>query len=80
MITLTADQLPPGSSGIISGIRGEATIRRRLMEMGVLPGSKLILVKWAPLGDPAECMIRGYKLSLRRSEAALITVETNQER
>ncbi|MDD1723829.1 MAG: ferrous iron transport protein A [Methanospirillum sp.] len=80
MSIITADQLPPGASGIISGIRGETSIRRRLMEMGVLPGSKLTLVKWAPLGDPAECLIRGYKLSLRRTEAALITVETNQER
>jgi len=75
MSTITVEQLLPGTSGIISSIQGEPAIRRRLMEMGVLPGSELTLIKWAPLGDPAECSIRGYKLSLRRAEAALITVE-----
>ncbi|HOW05843.1 ferrous iron transport protein A [Methanospirillum hungatei] len=75
MSTITVEQLLPGTSGIISSIQGEPSIRRRLMEMGVLPGSELTLIKWAPLGDPAECSIRGYKLSLRRAEAALITVE-----
>jgi len=79
MVTITVEKLSPGSSGIISEIKGEAVIRRRLMEMGVLPGSELTLVKWAPLGDPAECRIRGYNLSLRRNEAALITVEIKKE-
>ncbi|PWR74584.1 ferrous iron transport protein A [Methanospirillum stamsii] len=78
MSIITVEQLPPGSSGIVSEIQGETAIRRRLMEMGILPGSKLTLVKWAPLGDPAECQIRGYKLSLRRAEAALITVDTKK--
>jgi len=76
MPLMTVEQLSPGSSGIITEIQGETTIRRRLMEMGVLPGSQLTLVKWAPLGDPGECLIRGYKLSLRRAEAALITIDT----
>ncbi|HWQ64942.1 MAG TPA: FeoA domain-containing protein [Methanospirillum sp.] len=39
-----------------------------------MPGSSLKLIRWAPMGDPAECQIRGYKLSIRRSEAALISV------
>lgn len=75
MTLTTVEQLPPGKSGIISSIQGEPFIRRRLMEMGILPGSEITLLKWAPLGDPAECRIRGYRLSLRRAEAALITVE-----
>jgi Fe2+ transport system protein FeoA len=79
MTTTTVEQLPPGTSGIISSIQGEPSIRRRLMEMGVLPGSEITLMKWAPLGDPAECRIRGYRLSLRRAEAALITVEKKEE-
>ena len=49
------------------------------MEMGVVPGSELTLIKWAPLGDPAECRIRGYNLSLRRVETELITVDTKPE-
>lgn len=79
MTTTTVEQLPPGTSGIISSIQGKPSIRRRLMEMGVLPGSEITLMKWAPLGDPAECRIRGYRLSLRRAEAALITVEKKEE-
>lgn len=75
MIVQTVEKMEPGSSGIIKEVRGDSVIRRRLMEMGVLPGSSLTLVKWAPLGDPAECRIRGYTLSLRRAEASLITVE-----
>ena len=79
MLSLTVDKLSPGSKGIISGISGEPSIRRRLMEMGVVPGSELTLIKWAPLGDPAECRIRGYNLSLRRVETELITVDTKPE-
>lgn len=79
MYTVTVEQLFPGSSGVITEIQGEKAIRRRLMEMGVLPGSELKLIKWAPLGDPAECQIRGYKLSIRKAEAALITVELEAE-
>lgn len=74
MKNITVENLSPGSTAIITGISGDPMIRRRLMEMGVLPGSPLTLIRWAPMGDPAECQIRGYKLSLRRSEAALITV------
>lgn len=74
MKNITVENLSPGSSAIITGISGDPMIRRRLMEMGVLPGSPLTLIRWAPMGDPAECQIRGYKLSIRRSEAALITV------
>ena len=75
MIVQTVDKMEPGTIGIIKEVQGDPIIRRRLMEMGVLPGSSLTLVKWAPLGDPAECRIRGYNLSLRRAEASLITIE-----
>ncbi len=75
----TLEQLSPGSSAVISGISGNPLVRRRLMEMGIIPGSLLTLVRWAPLGDPAECRIRGYRLSLRRSEAAMISVSLDGE-
>ncbi len=74
MKSITIEELTPGSTGVITEIRGDPAIRRRLMEMGVLPGYPLTLIRWAPLGDPAECEVRGYKLSLRRSEAALISL------
>lgn len=75
MKIITAEKIPPGTSAIIKELSGDSQLKRRLMEMGVIPGSSITLLRWAPLGDPAECRIRGYKLSLRRSEAALISVE-----
>ncbi len=74
MKTITVEKMLPGSSALITEISGDTLVKRRLMEMGVLPGSVLKLVRWAPLGDPAECLVRGYKLSIRRSEAAMISV------
>ena len=47
---------------------------RRLREMGLLPGTRVKFLRWAPLGDPLEIELRGYKLSLRRHEAELIEV------
>ena len=74
MKIITVEKMLPGSSAVITEISGDTLVKRRLMEMGVLPGSVLKLVRWAPLGDPAECLIRGYNLSIRRSEAAMISV------
>ncbi len=79
MKATTVEDITPGTSAVITGITGEPKIRRRLMEMGVIPGSTLRLIRWAPLGDPAECQIRGYKLSIRRAEAAMITVSVEEE-
>ncbi len=79
MKTTTVENITPGTSAVITGITGDPMIKRRLMEMGVIPGSTLRLIRWAPLGDPAECQIRGYKLSIRRSEAAMITVAPEGE-
>ena len=79
MKIITVEKMQEGSSAVITGISGDSLVRRRLMEMGVLPGSSLKLVRWAPLGDPAECQIRGYKLSIRRSEAAMISVSINED-
>jgi ferrous iron transport protein A len=52
---------------------------RRLMEMGLLPGTRIHVVRVAPLGDPLELRVRGYSLSLRRAEAAQITVTSEAE-
>ncbi len=79
MNAMTVEDLAPGASGVIKEVRGDPAIRRRLMEMGVVPGSYITLIRWAPLGDPAECRIRGYSLSLRRKEAAMIIVESVKE-
>lgn len=64
-----------GESGKISRVTGEGRIRRRLFDMGVTPGAELIMRKKAPLGDPVEITIRGYELTLRKSEAEFVEVE-----
>lgn len=69
------DEFCINDMGIIKQINGEGRIRRRLFDMGVTPGAKVILRKKAPLGDPLEIHIRGYELTLRKSEAELIIME-----
>ncbi len=64
-----------GESGIIKSVGGEGKIRRRLFDMGVTPGAEVYLRKRAPLGDPIEVTIRGYELTLRKSEAENVLTE-----
>lgn len=61
-----------GESGIIVSVKGEGKIRRRLLDMGITPGAEVYLRKKAPLGDPLEITLRGYELTLRKSEADFI--------
>jgi Fe2+ transport system protein FeoA len=70
----TLDLMQPGDSGIVSRLSGEPAVRRRLMELGLVPGTPIELVRRAPLGDPIELAVRGVHLSLRRTEASLIHV------
>ena len=64
-----------GESGTVCLVTGEGRIRRRLFDMGVTPGAELVMRKRAPLGDPIEITIRGYELTLRKTEAACVEVE-----
>ena len=64
-----------GESGLVRKIEGEGKIRRRLFDMGVTPGAEIMLRKLAPLGDPVEVNLRGYELSLRKSEASCVVME-----
>ncbi|MDB5099379.1 MAG: hypothetical protein JWM80_3800 [Cyanobacteria bacterium RYN_339] len=67
--------LKPGQSARIVALEGKGPMVQRLYEMGLLEGSKVTLVRRAPLGDPLEIRILGYGLSLRKAEAAWIKVE-----
>lgn len=60
-------------------VGGERAFRRRLMELGLVPGTRVAVVNVAPLGDPLELSVRGCKLSIRRSEAAAMVVELEVE-
>ncbi len=68
-----------GESGVVIAVAGEGKIRRRLFDMGVTPGAEVYLRKTAPLGDPLEITIRDYELTLRKTEARLITVRLMNE-
>lgn len=72
---MTLDQLESGQLATIRKIGGEGALRRRLMDMGLVKGSKIEMVKAAPLGDPIDYLVRGYHLSLRKSEAQLVEIE-----
>lgn len=76
----TMDQMKPGQRGKIVKVGGSAiAARRRLMDMGVTSGEPFEVKRVAPLGDPIEIRIRKYHLTLRKSEAAGITVEPTEE-
>lgn len=64
-----------GQKGTIRFVAGDGKIRRRLFDMGVTPGTEVYLRKKAPLGDPIEITLRGYELTLRKTEADVVTME-----
>ena len=72
------DQFVIGETGLIKKVEGEGRLRRRLFDMGVTPGATVYLRKKAPLGDPLEITIRGYELTLRKSEAELVILEVEE--
>ena len=72
---MTLDELAQDDRARVTGVAGGDDVSLRLMEMGLTPGAIVRLVGTAPLGDPLELEIRGYRLSLRRSEAARVSVD-----
>jgi Fe2+ transport system protein FeoA len=71
----TLDQVVPGQRACVSRVTGTGALRRRLMDMGVLPGVEIEVLRAAPMGDPLEYKLRGYHLSLRKAEAQQIEVK-----
>jgi ferrous iron transport protein A len=69
------DQLALGQRARVQAIQGDDALVQRLLEMGLLEGEEIEVIGFAPLGDPMEIRLRDYRLSLRRSEAARISVE-----
>lgn len=67
--------LAPGESGKVLRIGGSPEVKHRLLEMGLTRGTRVNLVRVAPWGDPVELQLRGYRLSIRKSEAASVTIE-----
>jgi ferrous iron transport protein A len=77
--TVSLDRLRVGARARVLAVNGESAIARRLMEMGVVPGAPVRVVKCAPLGDPLEVRVRNYHLALRRNEAQNISVVISDE-
>ncbi len=71
----TLKDVKPGQTVTVLKIQGEGAVKRRIMDMGVTKGSSIHHRKIAPLGDPIEITIRGYELSIRKSDAEKILVE-----
>ena len=72
---MTLDQVKIGSSGIITAVGGSGILRRRLLDMGLTPKTKVSVRKVAPMGDPIELHLRGYELTIRKEEAAKIEIK-----
>jgi Fe2+ transport system protein FeoA len=70
----TLDTLLPGEVGVISSVTGSGPIKRRIVDMGLIAGTVVRVQKYAPLGDPIEIKVKNFNLSLRKMEAATITV------
>lgn len=72
---MTLNELQIGKKGIIRKVNGEGELRCRLLDMGLIPGTSVMIRKVAPMGDPIELHIRGYELTVRVDDAKNIEVE-----
>ena len=72
---MTLDQLSIGASAVITAVGGDGALRCRLLDMGLIPRTRVTLQKVAPMGDPIEICVRGYELTLRVEEAKKIEVD-----
>ena len=64
-----------GDRAVVVRLHGEGAVRRRILDMGLVKGTEVVVHKVAPIGDPIELTVRGYELSIRRDEAATIEVK-----
>lgn len=71
---MTLDELKPGESGVILSVGGDGPLRCRLLDMGLIPRTRVTLQKTAPMGDPIQIKVRGYELTLRVDDGKKIEV------
>ena len=76
---MTLNELKTGASGTITVVHGDGALRCRLLDMGLIPRTRVTLQKVAPMGDPIEIRVRGYELTLRIEEAEKIEVEVDEK-
>ncbi|MBO5999538.1 MAG: ferrous iron transport protein B [Lachnospiraceae bacterium] len=75
---MTLRELGIGEHGIVTAVGGEGALRQHFLDMGIIPGAAVTVVKYAPLGDPVEIRIHGYELTLRLDDAACIDIQKKQ--
>ncbi len=71
---MTLDKLPIGKNAVITSVGGEGALRCRLLDMGLIPRTEVMIRKTAPMGDPIELRLRGYELTIRLEDARKIEV------
>ena len=71
----TLAQISPGQRGTVERVEGSDSLALRLLEMGLTPGCEVQFISVAPLGDPIEIQVRGYRLSLRKREAERVAIQ-----
>ncbi len=69
------DIVAPGKTCVVQSVRGEGAVRTRMIEMGLIKGTQVKVIRVAPLGDPIEFEVKGYNLSLRKKEARMVDVQ-----
>ncbi len=72
------DELKIGQTGTIAAVGGEGALRLRLLDMGLIPKTKITMIKVAPMGDPIEICVRGYELTLRKDDARNIALKDDE--
>jgi Fe2+ transport system protein FeoA len=76
---MTLDKLPVGQTGVIVRVGGAGELRQHLLDMGLIPRTRVTMFKVAPMGDPVELHLRGYSLTLRREDARMIELSEGEE-
>ncbi len=77
---MTLNDLAIGKKAVITAVNGEGALRLRLLDMGLIPGTTVKVIKIAPLGDPIEITLRGYELTIRREHAKEIIIKEEDEK
>ncbi len=76
---MTLDKLPIGKTAVITAVGGEGALRCRLLDMGLIPKTRVKIIKVAPMGDPLELSVRGYELSIRIEDAQKIEIKSEED-
>ena len=72
---MTLNELKAGQSAVVTAVGGQGALRRHFLDMGLIPGAEVKMIKLAPMGDPIELHLRGYELTIRVDDAKNIEVE-----